>query len=156
MGHPHGLDKLKAGNTGGACAIYADFNVFHFLAGQMQRIDKAGGANNRRAVLVVMKHGNVHQLAQLLLNNEAIGCLYVFQINAAKARAHIFDRIDNLLRVLCIKLQINGIDIGKAFEQNRLAFHDRLGGQRPQIAEPQNGRAIGNHCHHIAARRQII
>ena len=39
---------------------------------------------------------------------------------------------------------IDGIDIGKALEQDRLAFHHRLGCQRSAIAEPENGGAIGD------------
>ena len=36
------------------------------------------------AMLVVMEHRNVHQLAQPLLDDEAVGRLDVFQIDAAE------------------------------------------------------------------------
>ena len=41
-------------------------------------------ANNGRAVLVVMENRNIHQFAQLLLDDKAVRCANVFQINAAK------------------------------------------------------------------------
>ena len=122
----------------------------------MQRIDETCSANNRRTVLVIMENRNIHQLAQLAFNDKAIGRFNVFQINAAKAGAHKFHRIDNFLRVFRVQFEVDTVNIGKTFEQNRLALHHRFGGQRAQIAQAQNGCAIGNHGDHIAARGEVI
>jgi hypothetical protein len=59
-------------------------------------------------------------------------------------------RVDELVDVLGVDLEIDGIDIGKALEQHRLALHHRLGRQRAEIAEAQNGGAVGDHRHHVA------
>ena len=49
-----------------------------------------------------------------------------------------------------VDFQIDGIDIGEALEQDRLALHHRLGGQRAEIAETENGGAVGNDGDQIA------
>jgi hypothetical protein len=41
----------------------------------MQRIDETGRRDDRGAVLVVVEHRNVEQLAQALLDDEASGAL---------------------------------------------------------------------------------
>ncbi len=41
--------------------------------------------------------------------------------------------------------------IGKLFKQYRLAFHDGLAGQRADVAEPQNSRAVADHGNQIGA-----
>jgi hypothetical protein len=51
----------------------------------MQRVDQAG-RDDRGAVLVVMEHRDVHDLAQALLDDEAIGRLDVLEVDAAEAR----------------------------------------------------------------------
>ena len=41
-------------------------------AGEVERVDQAGGGDDRRAVLVVVEDRDVHQLAQALLDDEAV------------------------------------------------------------------------------------
>jgi hypothetical protein len=85
-----------------------------------------------------------------LLDHEAFGGLDVFKVDAAKAGLHQRDRLDQRLGVFAVDLDVDRIDIGKALEQHRLAFHHRLGGQRAQIAQAQNGRAVRDHRHQVA------
>ena len=44
---------------------------FERAAGQVERVDQAGGGDDRGAVLVVVEDRDVHQLAQALLDDEA-------------------------------------------------------------------------------------
>src|SRR5690606_38036286 len=37
-------------------------------------------------------------------------------------------------------------------EEDALALHHRLGGARPDVAEPQDGRSVGDHRHQVAPR----
>ncbi len=64
----------------------------HVAAGQMQRVDQAGGGDDRGAVLVVVEDRDVHQLAQALLDDEAFRRLDVLEIDAAEGRAEIAHR----------------------------------------------------------------
>ena len=42
------------------------------------------------------------------------------------------------------------VDVGEALEQDRLAFHHRLGRQRAAIAQPQNGGSVGDDGDEVA------
>src|SRR5205823_13031545 len=68
------------------------------------------------------------------------------------ARAEQLDAIDDLVGVFGRYLEIYGIDIGKAFEQYRLAFHHRLGGKRAAVAKAEDGGAVSDHGDEIAFR----
>ena len=52
--------------------------------------------------------------------------------------------------------QVDRIDVGKALEQHRLAFHHRLGRERPEVAEAEDRRAVGDDRDHVAAHRVVI
>ena len=101
-------------------------------------------------MLIVVEHRNVEQLAQPLLDDEALGRLDVLEIDAAPALAEKLDAVDELVGILGRDFEIDGIDVGEALEQHRLAFHHRLGGQRAAIAEPENGGAVGDDGDEIA------
>ena len=110
-----------------------------------------GGGDDRGAVLVVVEDRDVHQLAQALLDDEALGRLDVLEIDAAERRAEISHRVDEFVRVLRADLEVDRIDVGEALEQHRLAFHHRLGGERAEIAEAEDRGAVGDHGDHVAA-----
>jgi hypothetical protein len=77
-------------------------------------------------VLVVVKNRNIHQLAQALLDHETFRRLDVLEVNTTPAGADQLDAVDDLVGVLGGNLDIDGIDIGEALEQHRLAFHHGL------------------------------
>ena len=129
------LDEIEAGDAGRAGAVADEPRGLDVAAGQLQGVDHAGGGDDRRAVLVVMEHRNVHQLAQPLLDDEAFRRLDVLEIDAAERRPEIAHALMNSSGILGVDLQIDRIDIGEALEQDRLALHHRLGGERPEIAE---------------------
>ena len=117
----------------------------------MQGVDQTGGGDDRGAVLVVMEDRDVHHLAQPLLDDETVRRLDVLQIDAAEGRPEIAHAVDEFVDVLGADLQVDGIDIGEALEQDRLAFHDRFGGQRAEIAETEDRRAVGDDADQVAA-----
>ena len=51
--------------------------------------------------------------------------------------AQMLDGVDEGGRVFRVDFQIDRVDIGKTLEQNRLAFHYRLGGQSPKVSSPK-------------------
>jgi len=51
---------------------------------------------------------------------------------------------------------VEHVDVGKLLEQACLAFHHRLARQRTDVAQTQNGRAVGHDRHQIAARGQRV
>jgi hypothetical protein len=107
-------------------------------------------------VLVVVEHRDVEQFAQPLLDDEALRRLDVLEIDAAPALAEQLDAIDDLIRVLGGHFEVDGIDIGEALEQHRLAFHHRLGGESAEIAEAQDGGAVGDDRDEIALGGVVV
>ena len=87
-------------------------------------------------MLVVMEYRDLHARLQALLDLETFRRLDIFQVDAAecgfKPRNALDERIDLLLR----DFDVEAIDASEFLEQNCLAFHDRLGGERPNVAEP--------------------
>ena len=64
--------------------------------------------------------------------------------------------LDDLFGIVAVHLDIENIDIGKALEQNRLALHDRLSGQRANVSQAKNRRSIAEHGHKISAACVLV
>ena len=154
--HPHRLQQLDAGDRRGARAIHHEAGLAQVAAGQMRRVDQPGRGNDRCAVLVVVEDRNVHQLAQPLLDDEALGRLDVLEIDAAEARAEIAHRVDEFVHVLGTDLEVDAVHVGEALEQRDLAFHHRLGRDGAEIAETEHGRAVRDHRDHVALGRVVV
>ena len=150
------LEQFEAGDAGGARAVAHQLGGRDLATGQIERVEQAGGGDDGGAVLVVMEDRDVHQLAQALLDDEAFRRLDVFEIDAAPAGAEQLDAIDELVGVLGGDFEIDRVDVGKALEQHRLAFHHRLGRQRAAIAEPEDGGAVGDDGDEIALHRVVV
>ena len=55
----------------------------------------------------------------------------------------------------CGDFDVEDVDAGEFLEQDRLALHHRLGGERADRAEAQHRRAVGEHGDEILADREI-
>ena len=131
-------------------------DVLELAPGQMAGVDQAGGGDDRGAVLVVVHDRDVHPLAQRLLDDEAFGRLDILKVDAAEARLHQLDRLDDPVDILGVELDVDRIDVGEALEQHRLAFHHRLGRERAEIAEPEDRGAVRDHRDEIALGGVIV
>src|SRR5262245_23489939 len=107
-------------------------------------------------MLVAVKDRNIHQFSQALLDHNAFRRLNGFKIDAAPTFAQQLDAIDDLIGVFGGNLEIDRIDIGKALEQNSLAFHDRLCRQRAAIAEAEDRGSVRDYRNEIALRGVIV
>ena len=130
--------------------LHHQLDVLDVAAGELQRVDQAGGGDDGGAVLVVVEDRDVDQLAQPLLDDEAVRRLDVLEIDAAEGRPEIAHAVDELVDVLGVDLEVDAVDVGEALEQDRLALHHRLGGQRAEVAEAEDGGAVGDHGHQVA------
>ena len=152
----HRLDQLQHRDASSTRAVHHDLERCDVLAREFAGIDDAGGGNDGGAVLVIVEDGNIEIFAQLLLDDEAIGALDVLEIDAAEAGAEAAHAFDEGLGVALIHLDIDGIHVGEALEEHRLAFHHRLGRHGPEIAKAQNGGAVRDHRDHIALGGVIV
>jgi hypothetical protein len=114
------------------------------------------GNRDRGAVLVVMKHRDLHPGAEIGLDRETLRRLDVLEIDRPERRLQRRDDVAETLRIGGIDLDIEDIDAGEFLEQDRLALHHRLARERPDIAEAEHRRAVGDDGDEIAARGQII
>jgi hypothetical protein len=141
---------------GGARPVDHHLGFGEIAAGQMQGVDQPRRGDDRGAVLVVVEHRDIEQLLQLLLDHEALGRLDVLQVDAPEGRAQEAHAVDELVHVPGVDLQVEAVHVGETLEQHRLAFHDRLGRQSAQIAQPQDRGAIGNDRHQVALGGVVI
>ena len=97
-----------------------------------------------------MKDRNVHPLLERRFNAETVWSGNVFKVDAAEARLKQSNGVDKGVGVLGRDFQVDGIHIGEALEEHRLAFHHRLRRKRAEIAEAKDGGAVGNDGDQIA------
>ena len=136
-----------------------DLDLADLLAGKLERVDDRRGDDDRRAVLIVVEHGNAHAGLRLLLDLETFRTLDVLEIDAAERRLERDDDVDQLVDVRFRDFDVEDVDAGELLEQNRLALHHRLGGERTDSAETQNRGAVGEDRDQILARgvdRRIV
>ncbi len=96
-------------------------------------------------MLIVVHNGDLHLLAQLLLDVKAFGRFDIFQVDAAESRLQRFHDLHEFLRVLLVDLDIEHIDVCEYFEQYALSFHHGLTGLGADIAQSEHGSAIADH-----------
>ena len=139
--------QRRGTGTGGHDLDLVDLLADHVQAVQEGRADHDGGA-----VLVVVEHRDVEAFTQLALDVEAVGGLDVLEVDAAESGFQRGDDFDQPVGILLVDLDVEHIDAGEFLEQHALAFHDRLAGQRADVAEAEHGRAVGDHADQVAAR----
>ena len=106
-------------------------------------------------MLIVVKNGNLHSLAEFLFNVETFRCLDVFQVDAAERWLERRDDIDQFVRITLVYFDIKNINTREFLEQYRFAFHDWLRRKGADCTQPKHGSAIGNDADQIAASREI-
>ncbi len=89
-----------------------------------------------------MEDRNIHDLAQALLDDEAFWRLDVLEVDAAEGGPQEAHAVDHLVDILALDLEVDGVDVREALEEDGLTLHHRLRGQRADIAEPQNRGAV--------------
>ena len=103
-------------------------------------------------MLIVVEDGNAHAGLRLLLDLETFGALDVLEIDPAERRLERDDNVDQLVDIRFGDFDVENVDPGELLEQNRLALHDRLGGERTDRAEAQNGGAVAENGDQVLAR----
>jgi hypothetical protein len=91
---------VEAGDARGAGAGGGQLDVLDLLADHFQCVEDRRADDDRGAVLVVVEHRDLHPLAQLALDDEALRRLDVFQVDAAEGRLQRGDDVDQLVRVV--------------------------------------------------------
>ena len=154
--HAQTHHHVEAGNGRSAGARHGQLDAADVFAHQLQAVEHGRRRDDGGAMLVVMKDRDVHALAQLLFNVEALGRLDVFEVDAPQSRLHGGNDLDQLVRVALGQFDVEHIDACKLLEQAALALHDGLGRQGANVAQTQYGRAVGDHGHQVATRGEFV
>ena len=72
-----------------------------------------------------------------------------------KPGAIISTALHDLVGVLGGQADRPGVDVGEPLEERGLALHHRQRGTRADVAEPEDGRAVGDHRDRVALDRQL-
>ena len=107
-------------------------------------------------MLVVVEDGNVELGLKRAFDRKTFRRADVFQVDAAEGRRDRGNNTHHLLRIVRVDLDVEHIDVGETLEEHALAFHHRLGGQGPAVAQPQNGRPVGHHGYEIALGGVVV
>ncbi len=70
-------------------------------------------------------------------------------MQAMPAAAQVAYAVDDGLDVGGVDQNVDGVDVGEAFEQRPLALHHRLCRLRAEVAEPEDGGAVGDDGHQV-------
>ena len=72
--------------------------------------------NDRGAMLIIVEDRNFHRLLQSLFDVEALGCLYIFEVDAAEGGFQKLADFDHFVGVMRVDFDVENIHAGKAFE----------------------------------------
>ena len=117
------------GRTRGPGSVYDDAAFAKFPAREPQGVGQRGGDDDGRAVLVVVKDGDVQGLRKPALYLKAARRGDVLQVYAAERGRGGLHRGDDLVRVLRIQTERDGVHAAELLEEQGLALHDGQGGQ---------------------------
>ncbi len=151
---PHVM--LRGRYRRGAGAGEDDPHLFYLLADDLERVEQRGAGDDGGAVLIVVKDGDAHRLPQRLLDVETIGSADVFEVDSPDGGLEELAELDHVVRIFGANLQIEHVEIRELLEEIRLALHHGLGGQRADVAEAQDRRAVADYRDEVALSRVLV
>src|SRR6185437_3622743 len=147
--------QVEAGERRSAGARAHELDRADLLADDAKTVQHRGADDDRRPMLVVVEYRDPHALAAFALDIEALGRLDVLEIDAAERRLERTDDVDQPVRIAFVDFDVETVDAGEFLEQDRLALHHRLAGERTDRAESKDRRAVGDDADQVAARGEI-
>ena len=141
---------LSACDARRSSAVDHDLHFFHLLADELYSIYQRRTRDDRGPVLIIVKHRNLHRLLQSFFDVEAFRGLDVFEVDAAKRRLQQLAGLDDFVSVVSVELDVEHIDVCKAFEQHTLAFHHRLSGEGADVAETEHSGSVADYRYQVA------
>ena len=146
---------LRGRHAGGAEADDEHVQVLEPLAEQLGRVEQRREHDDGGAVLVVVEDGDVELGLQALLDLEAARGGDVLEVDAAEGRRDRLDGGDDLVGVLGVQAQREGVDAAELLEEHRLALHHGHRGLGPDVAEAEHGAAVGDDGDGVALDRVL-
>ena len=125
------------------------------LPSRLETVGDGGGDDDGGAMLIVVEDRNAHALAKPALDFETFRRLDVLEIDRAEGRLEGGDDLHQLVRSVSSSSMSKASMPANFLKRTALPFHDRLGTERADRAQAENGRAVGDHADQIAPGGQI-
>ena len=107
-------------------------------------------------MLVVVEDGNITSFLQLALDLKAAGGGDILQIDAAEGAGDQGNGVDELVHILGLDTQGEGVHIAKGLKEDTLALHNRHTGLGADVAQTQNGGAVGDDGAQVVTAGQLV
>src|SRR5665811_509589 len=143
------LSEVRIVQSGAGPALH-DPDLAQVLADYPQGVAQRSKHHDRGAVLVVVEDREVEFGAQPGLDLETTRGRDVLEVDAREDGRDCLDSRHNLVDILGVEADGEGVDAAEPLEQGSLALHDGHGGQRADIAQTQHRAAIGHHRDRVA------
>src|SRR5215218_428823 len=153
--HACGYHDLGACHPRSANTVHDYAEIFHLLADELEGVDQGGQHHDGRAVLVVVKDGDVKVFLQAFFDLEAPRGRDVLQVYTAERRRQILHGLDDRVRVLRVEADRERVDVRELFEERRLALHHRHRGPRPNVPKTEDGRTVRDYGDRIALDGEV-
>ena len=145
----------RARDAGRAHAEEDDPHVLEALAHDVRCIDQRCERDNGRAVLIVMKDGDIELVPETPLDLEAHRRGDVLQVDASEAGRDRARNGHELVGRVRARADWVRVDIGELLEEHRLAFHHRQRGFGTDVSEPKHRRPVRQDRHRVLLDRQV-
>ena len=149
-------EDLGHGDAGGADAGDEHAQVLELAARRAcSALSSAASTTTAVPCWSSWKTGMSSSRLQPVLDLEAARRGDVLEVDAAEARRDRLDGLDDLVDVLGVQADREGVDAGELLEEHRLALHDRHGRLRADVAEAEHGGAVGDDGDRVALDRVL-
>jgi hypothetical protein len=108
------------------------------------------------AMLVVVEDGDFQRAAQFLLDLETFRGTNVFEVDTAEGGLQNLAGADDFLGILGVEFDIENVDVRESLKQHSLTFHDGFAGHGADVAESEDGGAVGDDGNQVALRGVLI
>ena len=152
VGHVHANSHVVVGACNGRRPRpdNDDLEVAQGFLLEFSGVEQRRCGNDGGAVLVVVHHRNIGGFSDSSFNFKTFWGFDVFKIDAAKRLGNVHDGVDEFLRVFGVNLDVKHVNASEGLQEQAFAFHNRLAGKRTNVAQPKDGRSVGNHRHQVA------
>ena len=107
-------------------------------------------------MLIVVEDRNIALLLQLALDFKAARRRNVLEVYTAEGTREQINRVDNLIHVLGLHTEREGIHIAECLEEHALALHDRHARLRADVSESEDRGAVRHNRAQIPTARELI
>ena len=150
QGHEH----LDDGRARRAHPAHGHLEPSRVLPDDLQRVEERRHHHHRGAVLIVVKDRDVQFLAEARLDLEAARGGDVLEVDAPEGGSDQLHGLDDLVGILGVQANGEGVHAGQLLEEHGLALHDGHGGQGSDVTQPEHRRAIGHDGDAVLLDRQ--